>query len=172
MRVRPNLLTVLGLLLGTALLSGCDLLGRGDRTPPYPTGDAPLLYYPQEPSLCPEGVAVYNSPFGQSQPYKVSKTPYPPEPPESGGVVPKPPEGVDFIWNPIYIPPGFPYEHYRIYFLCLGQGWQRTLEGPKWPPRLSEWNDRINERLAKFLILVEDPNAETYLRWYTAYVEW
>jgi hypothetical protein len=77
-----------------------------------------LLYYPQNPSLCPGGVKMVN-PDGYEPPVLLKPTTNPPTPPEPGEVLPR-----DTVIEPVQWTFPVPFnaeERYRSEFLCKTQ---------------------------------------------------
>ena len=122
-----------------------------------------LLYYPQNPSLCPGGVKMVN-PDGYEPPVLLKPTTNPPTPPEPGEVLPR-----DVVIEPpqwTFSVPLAAEERYRSEFLCkTGNGEVAATPGPRLFPR-----DAYEPgKGIKVLVIVEDPGQAGYLRWYWAY---
>jgi len=123
-----------------------------------------LLYYPQNPSLCPGGVRMVNlDPDGYYPPVLLRPTTSPSTPPEPGEVLP----GGTVIepFQETFSVPFNAKERYRSEFLCeTGNGVAAT-PGPRLLPR-----DRYEPgKGIKVLVVVEDPSQAGYIRWYWAY---
>jgi len=122
----------------------------------------PLLYYPQNPSLCPEGVKMVNL-DGYEPPVLLKPTTNPPTPPEPGEVLPR-----DTVIEPsqrTFSVPLAARERYRSEFLCKTGNDVVATTGPRlFPPDAYEPDKGI-----KVLVIVEDPSQAGYLRWYWAY---
>jgi hypothetical protein len=125
----------------------------------------PLLYYPQNPSLCPGSVKMVNvNPDGYYPPILLKPTTNPPTPPEPGEVLPR-----DTVIQPFQETFRVPFnakERYGSEFLCeTGNGVVAT-PGPRLLPR-----DRYEPgKGIKVLVIVEDSSQAGYLRWYWAYL--
>jgi len=119
-----------------------------------------LLYYPQNPSLCPGGVKMFDT-GGNYPPIALKPTTNPPTPPASEEVIQVILEPIQYIWLSMVPGP----EHSRFAFTCeAGSGWITT-PGPRLPPR----DEYVRDKGAKVLVVVEDPSQAGYLRWYWAY---
>jgi hypothetical protein len=132
--------------------------------PSPPPAWIPLLYYPQNPSLCPGGVKMAN-PDEYAPPILLKPTTDPPTPPEPGEVLPR-----DTVIEPVQWAFPVPFnaiERYRSEFLCeTGNGVAAT-PGPRLAPR-----DQYEPgKGIKMLVVVEDPGQAGYLRWYWVYLE-
>lgn len=133
------------------LLSGCPLFRI---TVPL---HAPILFYPQEPRLCPRGVQLVlrGEPYGQVI-TRATQRPSSPPPEGSRVMVPIDPVGVVGYRNTD------PRETDRFTLLCYTDTGQLLGPGPKFPPRDSPLGDPL-------LVLVEDPNVPARVRGYWAY---
>ncbi|WP_038056772.1 hypothetical protein [Thermus amyloliquefaciens] len=154
----------LGLLVSLAVLfSACGKLVFD--YPGYPT-ELPVLYYPQNPSLCPGGAGAVstNNPRFYSLPLKPTTSP--PTPPGPGEIIPFPADIGPVTGLPFYM--GDSAEKYDLTFYCnAGEGRHLTTPGPRWPPRdYFVVKDKI-----PVLVVVEDVGQPGYLRWYWAYLE-
>ena len=122
-----------------------------------------LLYYPQNPSLCPGGVKMVN-PDGYYPPLLLKPTTNPSTPPGPGEVLPKGTVIEPAQWT-FPIPPNAT-ERYRFVFLCETENGVVATPGPRLLPR-----DRYEPgKGEKMPVIVEDPGQAGYLRWYWAYL--
>jgi hypothetical protein len=123
----------------------------------------PLLFYPQNPSLCPGGVKMAN-PDGYYPPVLLKPTTSPSTPPEPDEVLP-----TGTVIEPVQWTFPVPFnaeERYRSEFLCeTGNGVAAT-PGPRLFPR----NRYELGKGIKVLVIVEDSSQVGYLRWYWAYL--
>jgi hypothetical protein len=142
---------------GLALLTALALLLTACPAPaPYPVR---ILYYPQEPSLCPEGSRLVTSRSSHSIVELVPAT-WPPTPPTPEEGIPwPPPEGVNMTYAEYFVKGGEPLEAHTSVLECRRGDEVLTTPGPKMPPVRGP---------AVTLIVVEDPSAPGYLRWYWA----
>jgi len=123
-----------------------------------------LLYYPQNPSLCPGGVTMVN-PDGYEPPVLLKPTTNPPTPPEPGEVLPR--GTVIEPFQETFSVPLTAKEQYRSEFLCKTGNGVAATPGPRLFPR-----DAYEPgKGIKVLVIVEDPSQAGYLRWYWAYLE-
>jgi hypothetical protein len=122
-----------------------------------------LLYYPQNPSLCPGGVRMVD-PNGYYSSPLLEPTTSPSTPPEPGEVLPKDTTIKPAQWAfPI---PSNAKEQYRSEFLCKTENGVVATPGP----RLSPQDDYEPGKGRKVLVIVEDSSQAGYLRWYWAYL--
>jgi hypothetical protein len=123
----------------------------------------PLLYYPQNPSLCSGGVKMVN-PDGYEPPVLLKPTTNPPTPPEPGEVLPR-----DTVIEPAQWTFSVPLgarERYRSEFLCKTESGVVATPGPRlFPP-----DEYVPGKGIKTLVVVEDSTQAGYLRWYWAYL--
>jgi hypothetical protein len=123
----------------------------------------PLLYYPQNPSLCPGGVKMTN-PDGYEPPVLLKPTINPPTPPEPGEVIPAGTVVEPAQWT--FSVPLAARERYRSEFLCKTENRVVATLGPRlFPPDAYEPGKGV-----KTLVVVEDSTQAGYLRWYWAYL--
>jgi hypothetical protein len=122
-----------------------------------------LLYYPQNPSLCPGGVEMVN-PDGYYPPILLKPTTNPSTPPEPGEVLPR-----DTVIEPPQRTVPVPFtavEKYQTEFLCQTENGVVVTPGPRLLPR-----DAYEPgKGTKVPVIVEDHTQPGYLRWYWAYL--
>jgi hypothetical protein len=123
----------------------------------------PLLYYPQNPSLCPGGVRIVDS-NGQYLSPPIEPTTSPPTPPEPDEVLPRGTVIKPVQWT--FAIPSYATEQYQSEFLCKSENRVVATPGPRLPPR--DYYDP--SKGIKALVTVEDPTQAGYLRWYWAYL--
>jgi len=121
-----------------------------------------LLYYPQNPSLCPGGVKMVNL-DGYYPPVLLKPTTSPSTPPEPGEVLPR-----GTVIEPVqrtFSVPFYAKERYRSEFLCETENGVVATPGPRLLPR----DEYEPGKGIKVLVIVEDPGQAGYIRWYWAY---
>ena len=127
--------------------------------------DLHVLYYPQNPSLCPGGAGAVstNNPGFYSLPLKPTTSP--PTPPGPGEIIPFPTPS----YGPVTLLPFYTSdrpEKYDLTFYCnAGEGRHLTTPGPRWPPL----DYFVDNQKTPVLVVVEDGGQPGYLRWYWAY---
>jgi len=123
-----------------------------------------LLYYPQNPSLCPGGVKTVNlDPDGYYPPVLLKPTTNPSTPPGPDEVLP-----TGTVIEPVqktFPVPFYAKEQYRSEFLCESGNGVAATPGPRLLPR----DEYEPGKGIKVLVIVEDPSQAGYLRWYWAY---